>query len=349
MITWSETVVLPDTTIFESMKKLDDISSQILLVANSNNVLLATVTDGDIRRALLAGRDLNDPIINIANRTPQTLDADTSPNDILQTIKSSHVNYLPLIDKSGQIFGLAGLQKPLSSDTPLPVSAVIMAGGEGRRLRPLTYNKPKPMIEIGGKPILEFIIGELVSHGITNIFLSVNYLSEMIKSHFGDGSKFGVNLTYLEEEKALGTAGALRLLPEEPTSPVIVMNGDVLTKIDFRSLISFHADSGADAVMAVHPFDIEIPYGVVTVNAGSLVDIQEKPKQSFLVNTGVYILGPNVFQNLPADETFHMTDLLQHMKTKQMPVNIFPLREYWLDIGRHDELERAQVDVEKYF
>ena len=349
MITWRDTAISADTPIIEAVRILDAVASQILLVTDSKDKLLATLTDGDVRRAILAGKSFSRPVVEIANHTPRVMPAQAPADEILKAMQSYYVHHMPLVDHAGCVVGIAGLESPLAEEAPLPNRAVVMAGGKGTRLYPLTRDLPKPMIELAGRPILELIVEGLVARGITHIYISVNYHAEIIKNHFGDGKAFGATIEYLEETEPLGTAGALRLLPSDIDLPILVMNGDVLTKADFRSLIDFHADSQADAVIAVRAYDIEVPYGVVAVDGNRLTSIEEKPTQSFLVNAGVYILGPSVLSNLPETARFDMTDLIDHMRKNDKRIDVFPLREYWLDIGRPDELKRARAEVDMHF
>ena len=349
MITWRDTIVAPEIPVLEAVNKLDSISSQILLITDADDVLLGTLTDGDVRRAIIADTSLEHPVIKIANRKPLTMSSKSAADDILQVMKTYYVRHVPLVDEAGRIVGIAGLDSPQGEEPALPNKAVIMAGGKGTRLYPLTRDLPKPMIELAGRPILELIVEGLVRRGIKHIYISVHYHAEIIKDYFGNGQKFGATIEYLEETKPLGTAGALRLLPEIPNEPILVMNGDVLTKADFRSLIEFHAQSGADAVMAVRSYDIEVPYGVVTVSKNRLTNIKEKPRQSFLVNAGVYILANNILKNLPECDHFDMTELITKIQESKLRIDVFPLREYWLDIGQHSELERAHLDVGIHF
>lgn len=349
MITWRDTAISADTPIIEAVRILDAVASQILLVTDSKDKLLATLTDGDVRRAILAGKSLSRPVVEIANHTPRVMPAQAPADEILKAMQSYYVHHMPLVDDAECVVGIAGLESPLAEEAPLPNRAVVMAGGKGTRLYPLTRDLPKPMIELAGRPILELIVEGLVARGITHIYISVHFRGDIIKQHFGDGSQFGATIEYLEEASPLGTAGALRLLPKDQTDPILVMNGDVLTKADFRSLIEFHKNSGADAVMAVRSYDIDVPFGVVKVENNTLKSIEEKPTQSFLVNAGLYILDPKVLRQLPADDAFDMTDLLTHICDADMRVDVFPLREYWLDIGRHDELKRAHHDVGVHF
>ena len=349
MITWRDTAVAAETPIIEAVRILDAVASQILLVTGADDKLLATLTDGDVRRAILAGKALDRPVIEIANREPRMMASETPPEEILKAMQTFYVRHIPLVDGTGSVVGIAGLDSPFTEEVALPNCAVIMAGGKGTRLYPLTRDLPKPMIKLAGRPILELIIEGLVARGIVHIYISVNYHAKIIKNHFRDGNKFNATIEYLEESEPLGTAGALRLLPPGIKDPILVMNGDLLTKADFRGLIDFQATSGADAVIAVRSYDIEVPYGVVTVDGNSLTGIEEKPTQSFLVNAGLYILGPSVLNNLPPSRRFDMTDLITQMRDNDIRIDVFPLREYWLDIGHHDELERARDDVNIHF
>ena len=216
-------------------------------------------------------------------------------------------------------------------------------------MRPLTEDRPKPMVEVGGRPILETIIERFVRQGFTRLYISVNYRKEMIEDYFGDGAKWGANITYVREDSARGTAGALALLPEKPTRPFIVMNGDLVTRVNFRQFIEFHEQHRAPATMAVWQARFAVPYGVVTTEGTALTAIEEKPVKGFLVNAGIYVVSPDALDLIPNAGIFNMTDLFAAQidgagKGQRAPA-VFPLREYWIDIGRVEDLDHAQRDM----
>jgi NDP-sugar pyrophosphorylase family protein len=225
-----------------------------------------------------------------------------------------------------------------------------MAGGEGKRLQPLTLDRPKPMVEIGGRPILQTIVERFVRQGFTQLYISVNYRRDMIKDYFGTGVKWGARISYIDEDRALGTAGALARLPKRPSGPVIVMNGDLITQVNFHQMLAFHAEHRASATMAVSEVHFTVPYGVVSVNGGVLAAIEEKPQERFLVNAGIYVLAPDMIAQIPHDRFFNITDLFdaQLVRTKEDGKTLvaFPLREYWIDVGRIEDVEQAQHDAQ---
>ena len=345
MSDWQKTTIHQAATIKEAITNLDSGPTKIVLIIDDKQALLGTITDGDIRRAILNDVSFDAPALSIANRQPRVMPVDTPAVELLQIMQTYFLHFIPLSDDHGQIVGLAGFDAPTPKEINVPNQAVIMAGGKGTRLRPLTLDTPKPMLELAGRPILEIIIESLATHGITDITISLNYQFEKIRTHFGDGQQLGVRIEYLNEDKPTGTGGALRLLREKPRDPVLVMNGDILTRVDYRSLIDFHRESKCAAVVAARSYEIEVPFGVINVQDGLMQKIIEKPTQSFLVNAGIYVLSPDVFEYLPDAAFFDMTDLLQHIASQDMKISVFPIREYWLDIGRHDQLEKARADV----
>jgi NDP-sugar pyrophosphorylase family protein len=224
-----------------------------------------------------------------------------------------------------------------------------MAGGLGTRLRPLTDDIPKPLLKVGNKPILETIIRNFAEHGFVNITISLNYKGDMIKDYFGDGSDFGVNIDYVEENKRLGTAGALSLLKENPHEPFFVMNGDLLTDVNFSHLLDFHSFGNSTATMCVREYEYQVPYGVIQTKDSDITSIVEKPIQKFFVNAGIYVLSPSVFNDIPENEFFDMPTLFNILIEKQKKVSSFPIHEYWLDIGRMSDFEQAQSEYFRIF
>lgn len=252
---------------------------------------------------------------------------------------------IPIID-AGIIIGLETIASVTTStkyDNPI----FIMAGGFGTRLRPLTDNCPKPMLKVGDKPILETVIKSFVRAGFSNFYISTHFLPEVIQNHFGDGKAFNANITYIHEEIPLGTGGALGLLPENLSEslPLIMINGDVLTNIDFQRLLAFHNSNNADATICVREYDYQIPYGVITGEGNKITSMVEKPVHHFFVNAGIYVVSPSIFKSVPKNHRIDMPTLLeQHMKNNR-DILMFPVHEYWLDIGRMDDFKRAQVDI----
>jgi NDP-sugar pyrophosphorylase family protein len=239
--------------------------------------------------------------------------------------------------------------KEIISKNPKKSPVVLMAGGLGSRLRPLTNDCPKPLLKVGGKPILEIILEKFIDEGFQNFFISINYMGDSIRSYFGDGSRWDVSIEYLEEKERLGTAGGLSLFPEPPDEPVIVMNGDLLTKINFNNLLNFHKDSRASATMCVREHEVSIPYGVVRAESSRLIELQEKPVQKILVNAGIYVLSSEAVRLIPENSYFDMTDLFNTMIAKNWHTSVYQIREYWIDIGRMKDFEMANVEFGKFF
>ena len=348
MKNWRQTFIGPAATIGDAIRSLDASARQICLVVDADERLLGTVTDGDIRRGLLRSLKLESSVSEIMNPKPITAPPDADREALLDLMTSRSIRKIPLIDKTGRAVGIADLGDLVRPD-PGGHQVVILAGGAGTRLRPLTENTPKPLLNVGGKSLLESTIERLAEHGFRDIYLSVNYKAEMIADLFGDGRRLGVRIRYLRESAPLGTAGPLSLLPERPSKPLIVMNGDLLTTINLRRLLEFHFEHGAAATMAVREQEFEIPYGVVSHEDGRFANIDEKPIQTFFINAGIYILEPDVLSLVPPGVRFDMTDLLKALSAAGKPVATFPICEYWLDIGRPDDLDRAERDYPIHF
>jgi NDP-sugar pyrophosphorylase family protein len=251
---------------------------------------------------------------------------------------------IPILDQEGRVINLIGIDDLMPSDD-LPLQAVIMAGGFGSRLRPLTEDLPKPMLPVGGRPLMEVLLEQLRDTGIRNVNVTTHFHPEKITDYFGDGKNFGVSLNYVNEEHPLGTGGALGLIPR-PAEPILVINGDVLTQVNFRSMFMFHRENHADLTLAVRQYDLEVPYGVVQCEGARVVGLQEKPSFNFFVNAGIYLLEPHVYEYIPSGQHFNMTDLIQWLIDAGRAVVSFPVREYWLDIGQHADYAKAQKDVE---
>lgn len=345
---WHKTLIPPTTSIIEAMRLIDEIALQILLVTDNDKTLLGTITDGDIRRAILKGGSLEDPVERVMNTRPTAFTAEESVEDMLVAMRLLKISKVPVIDKKNRVVGLEILDellRPSPKDNPV----ILMAGGLGSRLGSLTKNCPKPLLQVGNRPVLQTILENFIAYGFHNFYLSVNFKAEMIEDFFGDGSKWGVKIKYLHENKRLGTAGALSLLPERPNMPFFVMNGDILTKVNFLQLLDFHHEHRAAATMCAFKYEMQIPYGVIEVDKHRLVEINEKPVQSFFVNAGIYILEPHTLDHIPANTFFDMPSLYEKIIKIKQEAAIFPLREYWLDIGHMSDFERAQGDFKDFF
>jgi dTDP-glucose pyrophosphorylase/CBS domain-containing protein len=321
----------------------------IALVVDDQERLINTITDGDVRRGILAGYTLDDPIDKLLtikaktpHATPLTAPLGTDTETLLRLMQDRAVRQIPLVDEAGRVVDIIILSDLLPPGK-LPLQAVVMAGGLGTRLRPLTDNVPKPMLPVGGRPLMELTIEQLHRAGIRQVSISTNYRPEQIVDHFGDGSAFGIKLNYINEDRPLGTAGALGLMAP-PTEPLLVINGDILTKVDFRAMLAFHQEQHSDLTVAVRQYGLQVPYGVIECEGAFVRGLREKPEMTFLVNAGIYLLEPTVFQHIPNGQRLDMTDLIQRLLDAGRPVVSFPITEYWLDIGQHADYEQAQLD-----
>jgi dTDP-glucose pyrophosphorylase len=334
-------------TVRECMGVIDKNKQGIALIVDTKGRLTGTVTDGDIRRFLLAGSSLDEPVTDVMWTKPLTAPHGTSEKELKELMNKHLIRNIPILDRNGCPAKIVHL-RDIISELDAYQSAVIMAGGKGKRLRPVTENIPKPMIKVGNKPILENIINYLKESGIVNIYISLNYKTEMIEDYFKDGSQYGVNISYLKEKKELGTAGALTLLPEIPSSPLLVINGDVITKTNFLRLIEFHKLHRCVMTVAATQYTLNIPFGVLNISSHYLLGIEEKPEQRFLCNAGIYMLNPEALSLIPANTAFDMTDLIKELVRKGLPVTTFPIHEYWVDIGQMEDLRKAQNELKEF-
>lgn len=341
--------VPPSATVREAMQCMDRTGHGIVLVVDTEGHLLATVTDGDIRRAILAGMDLDLPVQDLLARrpppphpTPVTAPVGTSDAQLLRMMKSYGLRHIPIVDEAGRVVDIALLSE-LVKESELPLTAVVMVGGYGTRLRPLTEELPKPMLPVGGRPLLELIMEQLRQAGIRRIILTTHYKGDVIAKHFGNGRDFGVEIRYLEEKQPLGTAGALGLLASN--EPLLVINGDILTKVDFRTMLEFHRKHQADMTVAVRQYEIRVPYGVMEVDGVAVTNILEKPTLRYLVNAGIYLLSPAVCRLVPPGQRYDMPDLINRLLKEGYRVVSFPILEYWIDIGHPEDYFRSLADI----
>lgn len=348
MTAWKEILVLPEISIRDAIRVLDKSAKQIVLVVDGNNRLIGTVTDGDIRRGILKGISLDKPVQLIMNPHPIVARLNDSRERVLTVMKMKGFRQMPVLDECDCVVGVEFLDELIQLQKR-ENWVVLMAGGIGKRLRPLTQECPKPLIHVGKKPILETILENFIEYGFQHFFISVNYKAEMVEDYFGNGSRWGVEIRYLREDKGMGTAGPLGFLPPPPLRPILVMNGDLLTKVNFRQLLDFHEEHQAQATICVREYHIQIPYGVVNIDKHRLIDIEEKPVKNVFVNAGIYVLEPKTLDFVPKNSYLDMPDLFKKIIAQGFETTAFPIREYWLDIGRMDDLERAKGDYAEVF
>ncbi|WP_345866580.1 nucleotidyltransferase family protein [Shewanella algae] len=342
---WRKILLNSQASLLEALALIDREALRLALVVDESDQLLGVLTDGDIRRAILAQINLSSPISQVMNRKPVTANQKQSRSDILSLMKQRSILSVPIVDAQNRLLGLETWEKTSAHrryDNPV----FIMAGGFGTRLRPLTDTCPKPMLKIGDKPMLEILIERFAKAGFYNIYISTHYLPDMITEYFGNGVRWGVNIQYVYEASPLGTGGALGLLPEEITDlPLIMINGDVLTTLDFERLLQYHTTSDSVATMCVRQYEYQIPYGVITGDGDVIDEMVEKPIQSYFVNAGIYMLQPHLFKSVKKGQIIDMPTLLEQRIEQGETVRMLPIHEYWLDIGRMDDFKRAQSDI----
>ncbi len=348
MENWQRILVGPEMSILSVIRVIEAETAKFALVVGDQGRLLGTVTDGDVRRGILRNISLESPVTEIMNDSPRVVTGDADRADVLAIMQADQIRHMPIIDGDGQVVGLETLED-LVSPNRRDNWVVLMAGGRGTRLRPLTQDTPKPLLKVGGRPILETILRNFVGRGFHTFFISVNFKADRVQEHFGDGSRFGADIRYLKEDKSLGTAGSLSLLPRRAGHPLIVMNGDILTNIDIPSVLDFHREHAAVATMCVREHNVQIPFGVVEVKAQQFVSIREKPVQRSFVNAGIYLINPEVLDLLPKNQPLDMPELFERVRERLGNVVVFPVREYWLDIGQADDFAQANDDYTAFF
>lgn len=344
---WREILIHPDAVVRDAVEAINRGGQQICLVVDEDNTLLGTVSDGDIRRSLLKGIDMEASVTGVMNASPHVAPENASNDSILDIMQTHVLRQIPKLDENGRVVGLAHINDLVSPPERRENWVVLMAGGLGTRLRPLTEDTPKPLLPVGDKPILETILEGFVEQNFHKFYISVNYKAQAIKEHFGDGSKWGVEIRYLEEAERLGTAGALKLMPERPNLPLVIMNGDLLTHVNFPDLLDYHQDQESKATMCVREYDFKVPFGVVAIDNNRIREIDEKPVHRFFVNAGIYVLDPGLVDLIPKDGIYDMTSLFEQAIGDGQNTAAFPIHEYWLDVGRIDDLDRANRDFEK--
>lgn len=345
---WKKTILKCDDTMSIAIKTLNQGQSRIVMVANKENQLIGTITDGDIRRGLIKQLSTSSKLSKFMSKNPISALLGDSKESMLIKMKRLDILQIPIVDNNGVIVGLETLRQ-LTKKHTFDNTVFLMAGGFGKRLSPLTDNVPKPLLKIGSKPILENILNNFISSGFHNFYISTHYKAEMIQEYFGDGSNWGVTIKYVYEDTPLGTAGSLSLLPKESLKlPILVMNGDLLTNIDFKELLYFHMQGKNDATMCVREYDFQVPYGVIKSNKGYVSAIEEKPIHQFFINAGIYVLNPSILDMIKEGSCLDMTELLEKKIKDSGQVEMFAVHEYWLDIGQLDQFKKAQKDVVNY-
>ena len=337
-----------NSTIKDALQTINNGGLQIAIVVDENDALVGTVTDGDIRRGLLNGLDLNSSVSLVVHKSPSIASVGDTKESILKIALAKKLHKIPLVDELGKLVGIEDIEdiiKPVGKTNRV----ILMVGGLGTRLRPLTQDTPKPMLKVGNKPILQTIVERFVEYGFVNITMCVNFNAGIIRDYFGDGKEFGVNIDYVLEQKRMGTAGALSLLKERPSEPFFVMNGDLLTNVNFEHIFNYHMLHKATATMCVREYDYEVPYGVVKMNDNKITAIAEKPVQKFFVSAGIYMLSPEILDLIPQDEFYDMPTLFEKAIAQDKNVISFPIHEYWIDIGRLEEYQKANEEYAKIF
>ena len=325
----------------------------LAIVVDEQRRLIGTITDGDVRRAVLAGASLDTPVQKLLDQRdktpypkPVTAPTGTPTGELLRIMYERAIRQIPLVDENGRVADIALMQELVKS-YELPLKAVVMAGGFGKRLLPLTEDMPKPMLPVGDKPILELIVNQLQNSGIRKVQVTTHYKPEIIRQHFGTGEKFGLDIQYVNEDQPLGTAGALGSL-EKSDEPMLVLNGDILTRVDFRAMLAFHVENKAELTVAVRKYDFQVPYGVIQCDGAHVMGVDEKPTYNFFVNAGIYLLEPSAHRSIPSAQRFDMTDLIEKLTAEGRRVVAFPVVEYWMDIGQQNDYMQAQEDIKRW-
>lgn len=342
----TEFFLAAEDTIKDAMIKFDSATTKLVLIVSKDYVLQGTITDGDIRRAILKKFPIDTPLKLVMNESPKTLTASGNHASAKKLMNLYGIPAIPQLDNKKRVYNLLGIDTTAHKRDN---AVLIMAGGFGKRLKPLTDNCPKPMLKVGGKPILENIIEQFISSGFYNFYISTHYLNEQIEDYFGDGSDFGVNINYIRESTPLGTAGSLSLLPDcVKDKSIIMMNGDLLTQINFENLLAYHDNEQSDISVAVREYKVQIPFGVIEHDSSNITEITEKPEKNYFINAGIYCISPNILKSIKPNISFDMPELISKSIKGNKSTKMYPIHEYWLDIGRMNDFEQAQSDILKF-
>jgi dTDP-glucose pyrophosphorylase len=341
---WQELVIGPNISIRDSLKIIDKGALRVALVTDKDGILLGTLSDGDIRRALIQGSSLDEPISKIMNHHAKSVNIFYDENEIQNIMNKYDLLVIPVLDANGHLVDLI-THNDYKNSSQKENWVLLMAGGYGTRLRPLTDNCPKPMLKVGSKPLLEIILENFIASGFYKFYISLNYMADKIKAYFGDGSRWNITIIYIDESQPLGTAGCLSILPDLENKPLLIMNGDILTKVNFDQLLHFHERNDSDLTACVREYDFKVPYGVVETLDQKVLAIKEKPVHYFFVNAGIYAISPSVIDYLTKNKKLDMNELIENLIKAKCNVSAFPIHEYWLDIGHPEDFVRAQEDV----
>lgn len=335
-------------TMLEVMRRINETAQGICLVLDAEGRLLDTITDGDLRRAVLAGTNLDRPISEFREKVhkPLTMPASTPRAELARILSETRLRHIPLVDGAHRVVDMVQVSDFVGEPSGnLGVSAVVMAGGYGVRLRPLTNEIPKPMLPLGDKPLVEHTIENLRKFGIQQVYMATHYKPEAFSSHFGDGSNFGVQINYIHEDEPRGTAGVLSVLPPGD-DPLLVINGDIVTDVSYEAMLRFHQDGGAEMTVGVRQYEFSVPYGVMEMNGTNILGVKEKPTHHFFVNAGIYLIERSAAEHVPVDCSFDMPQLIETLVLVGKKVIGFPISEYWLDIGRLSDYEKARSEAD---
>ena len=344
-INWKSSILNYKEDMKSAINNLENGKSRIALVVDDKGKLIGTITDGDIRRAILANLPMDSKLKEFMKDQPVCIDSEKNKDDILRLMREKDILQVPILDKNKKVVGLETLNHLLEGkkiDNPV----FIMAGGFGTRLAPLTDETPKPLLKIGSKPILERILLKFIDAGFHKFYISTHFMADKIKEYFNDGSDWNISIKYIHEDKPLGTGGSLGLLPKsEIDLPLVMMNGDLLSEVNFVELLRYHYEKKGMVTMCVSQYELQIPYGVVVKDEHKFIKIDEKPSEKFFINAGIYVVDPSIVSGVGGSSYLDMPTLLNEISLKNLPVNIFPIHEYWLDVGQLSDFNKAKEDV----
>jgi len=345
MINWRKHIINDSDSIRIALAIINNLgeSNCVLFLVDKDDRLMGTVTDGDIRRGLINNINVDQPVKLVANTNFHKLVNGNLNYDYINMCRGKGIFILGNVDENGKLIGLVDLNE---LKAVLPLHAVIMAGGRGERLLPLTKSVPKPMLKVGGKPIIEHNVDRLSNYGIRDIHISINYLGEVISEYFGDGAEKGVNIAYVEEPKAMGTIGSVSLIDTFQFQDVLVMNSDLLTNIDFSDFYNEFVSQSADMAVASIPYHVDLPYAIMEINGDEIMSLKEKPRYTYFANAGIYLIKNEFLKLVPGNEYFNATDLIDLLLEKKAKILNYPILGYWLDIGKHDDFIKAQADIQ---
>ncbi|HYH16698.1 MAG TPA: nucleotidyltransferase family protein [Flavisolibacter sp.] len=345
MSNWKQHLVLDSFTIRESMIRLNDlgtVNADVFVVDQAGH-LLGSVSDGDIRRALIKGAEVTDPVTSAMVSQCIFFIGETPDKEVVEACKAKTIRFLPLVTPDKRVIRIIDIDQ---LNGVVPVEAILMAGGEGKRLRPLTENLPKPLLPIGNKPIIEHNIDRLIKYGVSRIRISINYLGHMLQEYFADGSSKNIHIDYISEDKPMGTVGAVASIEEWYSEHILIMNSDLLTNIDYSDFYTDFINSNADLAIAAVPYHVNIPYAVLeTESENEVRALTEKPTYTYFSNAGIYLLKRKVIEYIPKDCCYNMTDLIETLMKNGHKVISYPIRGYWLDIGKMNDYLKAQEDI----